>query len=120
MTKGWHRESKAHAMARNGIKVRGNIFAPSKSPKYSAIVSIETIGKANQSVKRLAYEFHDTKMKAKRAHIVQVANLASNRAMIMAKNERLHEATRSEKLDISRIYRRFVNVHKGNKTSYFV
>lgn len=84
---------------------RFGLFLPTGGVKYPAIVSLKTPREARRSVRRLGGEFRRASTRAKKVHIVRVANQAANRAEVMSKNRNLRPKTRKQKRTVERIYR---------------
>jgi len=93
----------------------GSIFFESKMQKYSEMVRIDTVEEAQISAERLQDEFDKAKQMAKKRRLIQVANLASNRATVMSKNKKLSTAERRDAVKMARIYRK---VQVGFSKSY--
>ena len=92
------------AKKRRGQK---SLFFPAKHKKYARIVKLTSVSDAIKACRRLMREFNQAKTKAKKRRIIQVCNLAANRATAMAKNPRISKRKREELKNIADIYRMF-------------
>lgn len=84
----------------------GSIFFESKFDKYSDMVRIDRVDEARISADRLMDEFTDAKQMAKKRRIINIANLASNRARAISQRKDVSPEERKQSREIAQIYRR--------------
>jgi hypothetical protein len=82
------------------------LFGPRRYEKYSSIVKMKNLDDAENSIRKLRDEFVNANTRAKEVRIIRVLNQASNIASVMANNMRNSAPVRSEKREISQMFRK--------------
>lgn len=92
------------------------IFGPAKNIEASEHIRLDTLGHAEESIRWLNSEWSDG-THDRRVKLVQYANQAANRAGIIGDNRRVTASQRDEAKRVERIYRSWVDDHKGRESA---
>lgn len=76
-----------------------------ENQKWAEIISLKSIDKAKESIEKLDNAWKKAKTRDYKKRLHQYANLAANRAGVMAKNDKLKSKTQQEKKKIQELYR---------------
>ena len=89
--------------------------SPPRHPRLAADVMISSPARARESVGYLEEDWGNATTRAQKRDLVWAANQAANRAKASTKRRELplSEAERREMLEVSGIFRGFVDLHKG-------
>lgn len=89
-----------------------SIFFPPKYKGAAREIEISSPAKARESISWLNKEWSSAKTNVKKQRLRRFANLAANRAAIIADNQRVSDEQRREAVIVSNMYREWHNSHE--------
>ena len=102
---------------KNSSTARGkrSLFrGPPKDPVLASHIKIRNESEARDSVTYLNERWNNSSRQT-RVRLVKAANQAANRAGVVSRNERVSPKERAEAREASKVFRAFVNAHKGKE-----
>ena len=93
---------------------RGSLYGPARHPALAKEIQGTSPSAARESTSRLDESWRKGSRK-QRVLLVQAANQEANRAKVESTNPRVSTQKQTEAREISMIYRRWVDEHKGRE-----
>ena len=88
------------------------IFFKPTHPTAARYISIESVPKANESIRWLTREWNDAKTRPKKRRLIKYASLAAGRCTASAKKKSLSGKERREFRLIGSIYKKWLRRHR--------